>query len=227
MAGLRRGDGPDGPGGGGRQRCPWASGPWLVPYHDHEWGVPTNDERQHFEHLVLEGAQAGLSWLSVLKRRDAYRRAFAGFDPDTVASFGPRHVDRLLADPGIIRNRRKIESAIANAGALCRLRDEVGPFHDYLLDRIGGHRIVNAWRTPGEVPAATPVSDELSRDLRRRGFRYVGPVVCYSHLQAVGLVMDHLRPCFRYEALAGLPWASSRHRGSPPRRGAGGGGQSS
>lgn len=184
-------------------RCPWASGPWLAPYHDEEWGVPVHDDRHHFEHLSLEGAQAGLSWLAVLKRREAYRKAFAGFDPEKVAGFGRAKIDALVADEGIIRNRKKIESVVSNAAALCELRGRAGSFDAYLWDRVGGSPIVNNWSTLDDVPASTPLSESLSRDLRRLGFRFVGPVVCYSHLQAVGIVMDHLTTCFRYADLAG------------------------
>lgn len=161
------------------------------------------DDRRQFEHLVLEAAQAGLSWLTVLKRRDAYRRAFAGFDPAVVARFGRDEVEALLADPGIIRNRQKVEAAVANAAAFCELREETGGFYAYALERVGGSPIVNAWRSVREIPASTRVSEAMSKDLRRRGFRFVGPVICYSHLQSVGLVMDHVTTCFRYSELAG------------------------
>lgn len=184
-------------------RCPWATGPWLTPYHDREWGVPVHDDRHHFEHLVLEGAQAGLSWLTILKRRDAYRRAFQDFDPAVVARFGEREVRVLMEDAGIIRNRRKIESAIANAAAVCELQERTGSFNDYLWERVGGRPVVNSWSRLEDVPAATPLSEALSRDLRRLGFRFVGPIVCYSHLQSVGIVMDHLTTCFRHAELAG------------------------
>ncbi len=184
-------------------RCPWATGPWLTPYHDEEWGVPAHDDRHHFEHLVLEGAQAGLSWLTVLKRRDGYRRAFAGFEPAVVAGFGPAEVRALMDDPGIIRNRRKIESAVANAAAVCELQASTGSFDDFLWDRVGGRPLIGAWRRPEDVPAATQLSETLSRDLRRLGFRFVGPIVCYSHLQSVGIVMDHLVACFRHAELSG------------------------
>lgn len=187
----------------GRARCAWATGPWLTPYHDEEWAVPVHDDRSHFEHLSLEGAQAGLSWLAILRRRDAYRRAFAGFDPAVVAGFGPSDVERLLEDPGIIRNRRKIESVIANAAIVLELASEHGSFAAYLWDRVDGRPVVNRWRDVTDVPARTPLSEALSADLRRRGFRFVGPVVCYSHLQATGLVMDHLVGCFRHAELAG------------------------
>lgn len=184
-------------------RCAWATGPWLVPYHDEEWGVPVHDDARHFEHLVLEGAQAGLSWLTVLRRRDAYRRAFAGFDPVAVAGFGRQRIEDLMGDAGIVRNRRKIESAVANAAAVLRLREEVGSFAGYLWDFVGGEPIVNRWRAAADVPPFTALSEALSKDLRRRGFRFVGPTVCYSHLQATGLVVDHVVGCFRYRALAG------------------------
>ena len=187
------------------ERCGWATGPWLVPYHDEEWGVVTHDDRHHFEHLVLEGAQAGLSWLTVLKRREGYRRAFAGFDPVAVAEFGPADVERLMGDPGVIRNRAKIQSAIANAGAFLDVQAEHGSFDAYLWDHVTAHAgtcpLVNHWGTTAELPSTTPVSEALSKDLRRRGFRFVGPVVCYSHLQAVGLVNDHLVTCFRHAEL--------------------------
>jgi DNA-3-methyladenine glycosylase I len=183
-------------------RCPWATGPWLTPYHDDEWGVPVHDDRRHFEHLVLEGAQAGLSWLTILKRREGYRRAFRNFDPDVVAAFGGPEIDALMEDPGIIRNRRKIESAVANAIAVRELQARRGSFDDYLWERVGGRTVINAWQRLEDVPAATPLSEALSRDLRRLGFRFVGPVVCYSHLQSVGIVMDHLTTCFRHAQLA-------------------------
>ena len=188
---------------GRAMRCRWASGPWLTPYHDEEWGVPVHDDRHHFEHLVLEGAQAGLSWLTILKRRDAYRRAFRGFDPAIVAGFGPAEVRELMDDPGLIRNRRKIESAVTNAAAVCELQSRAGSFDDFLWERVGGRPVVNSWRRVEDVPAATPLSESLSRDLRRLGFRFVGPIVCYSHLQSVGIVMDHLTTCFRHAELAG------------------------
>lgn len=198
----------------GRARCAWATGPWLVPYHDEEWGVPVHDDRKHFEHLTLEGAQAGLSWLTVLRRRDAYRRAFAGFDPAAVARFGPRQVTALLSDPGIIRNRRKVESVVANAAAILAVQEREGSFSDYLWGFVDGRTKVNHWRTQAEVPPWTPRSEALSKDLRRRGFRFVGATVCYAHLQATGLVMDHLVGCFRHPALAGA--RPPRRRASSP-----------
>lgn len=193
----------------GRTRCDWATGPWLVPYHDEEWGVATHDDRHHFGHLVLEGAQAGLSWLTVLKRREAYRRAFQDFDPAAVARFGPAQIDRLLADPGIIRNRAKVESAVKNAAAFCRIQESDGSFDAWIwafvTERAGRAPVVNRRRRMSDVPPTTPLSDALSAELRRRGFRFVGPVICYSHLQAAGLVNDHLLSCFRHAEVSGKP----------------------
>jgi DNA-3-methyladenine glycosylase I len=185
----------------GRTRCPWGQGPWLGPYHDIEWGVPVHDDRRHFELLVLEGAQAGLSWLTVLKRREGYRQAFAGFDPAAVARFSDREVERLVGDPGIIRHRQKIESAIGNGAALLRVQEEKGTFDAYIWDFVGGTRVVNRWKVMGQLPASTELSVALSKDLRQRGFRFVGPTICYSYLQSAGMVLDHLTGCFRYPEL--------------------------
>ncbi|MGH8979407.1 MAG: DNA-3-methyladenine glycosylase I [Acidimicrobiales bacterium] len=184
-------------------RCPWATGPWLTPYHDDEWGVALHDDRRLFELLVLEGAQAGLSWLTVLKRRDAYRRAFGGFDPAHVAGFGEAKVRALMSDPGLIRHRMKLESAVANAAGILRLRDDLGSFDAYLWDWVGGVPVRNSWRRSTQVPAQTPLSAALAKDLAGRGFRFVGPITCYSFLQSAGLVVDHLVECFRYEAPSG------------------------
>jgi len=184
-----------------RSRCGWAIGELLTPYHDAEWGVPVHDDRRHFEFLVLEAAQAGLSWLTVLRRREGYRRAFADFDIETVAGFGESQVASLLDDPGIIRNRAKVESTVANARALITMAEEIGSFDTYLWDFVGGAPIDNAWGDIAEVPAQTELSERLSKDLRKRGFRFVGPVVCYSHLQAAGLINDHLTSCFRWAEL--------------------------
>ena len=186
----------------GRPRCGWARGPWLTPYHDDEWGVPLHDDRRHFEFLVLEGAQAGLSWLTILKRRDGYRAAFADFDPEAVARFTKRRIESLLQDPGIIRNRAKVESTVSNAAAFVALCEEVGSFDDYLWAFVGGAPVVNRWPSDGHIPATTELSGALSADLRRRGFRFVGPTTCYAHLQAAGLVLDHVTTCFRYAELA-------------------------
>jgi DNA-3-methyladenine glycosylase I len=183
-------------------RCAWATGEWLTPYHDEEWGVPVHDDRRHYEFLVLEAAQAGLSWLTVLKRREGYRKAFASFDPEAVARFSAKRVETILADPGVIRNRLKVESAVGNARALLEVRDEHGSFDAYLWSFVDGRPVHNGWRTVGEIPAMTPLSVALSKDLKARGFRFVGPTVVYSHLQAAGLVNDHLASCFRWPELS-------------------------
>jgi DNA-3-methyladenine glycosylase I len=187
-----------------RIRCGWAQGPWNVPYHDTEWGVPVHDDTRHFEFLILEGAQAGLSWLTVLKKRDGYRKAFAAFDPEKVARFTPARVEKLLADPGIIRNRAKVESTVRNARAFLAVQEEFGSFDTYLWGFVGGRPKVNRWRRTSQLPATTPISEAVSADLRQRDFRFVGPTVCYSHLQAAGLVNDHLISCFRYAELTGV-----------------------
>ncbi|HEV3370049.1 MAG TPA: DNA-3-methyladenine glycosylase I [Acidimicrobiales bacterium] len=187
----------------GRTRCEWATGPWNIPYHDTEWGVPVHDDRAHFEFLVLEGAQAGLSWLTILKKRDGYRRVFAGFDPEKVARFTPKRIEKILLDPGIIRNRAKVESTVRNARAFLAVQEEFGSFDDYVWGFVGGRPVVNKWRRLGQLPATSAESEALSKDLRRRGFGFVGPTVCYSHLQAAGLVNDHVVSCFRYAELTG------------------------
>jgi DNA-3-methyladenine glycosylase I len=197
----------------GRPRCGWATGPWLTPYHDAEWGVAVHDDRTHFEFLVLEGAQAGLSWLTVLKRRDGYRRAFAGFDPAEVARFSEQQIESLLADPGIIRNRAKVTATVANAAAFLAVAEEFGSFDDYLWGFVDGTPVINRWDTMRRIPATTERSEAVAADLRRRGFRFVGPTVCYSHLQAAGLVNDHLTTCFRHAELAGR---SPRRPGAAP-----------
>lgn len=182
-----------------RTRCPWAgSDPLYVAYHDEEWGVPLHDERRLFEMLVLEGAQAGLSWLTILRRREGYRRAFDRFDPGAVARYGRRDVERLLADGGIVRNRLKIDSAVNNARAFLAVQEEFGGFDHYVWRFVDGKPRQNAWTAPEEVPAQTPASHAMSRDLRRRGFTFVGPTICYAHMQATGMVNDHLVGCFRH-----------------------------
>ncbi len=183
-------------------RCPWPTTDLYVAYHDEEWGVPVHDDRRLFEFLVLEGAQAGLSWETILRKREAYRKAFAGFDPARVAAFGPGDVERLLGDAGIVRNRRKVESAVANARAFLAVQREFGSFDAYLWRFVGGRPVQNAWREMAEVPARTPESEAMSRDLRRRGFGFVGPTICYAFMQAVGMVNDHLVGCFRHRELA-------------------------
>ena len=185
-----------------RVRCPWGeSDPLYVPYHDTEWGVPLHDDRRIFEMLVLEGAQAGLSWLTILRRREAYRSAFGRFDPQVVARYGPREVASLLADAGIIRNRLKIEAAIGNARAFLDVQREFGSFDRYIWRFVGGRPKQNAWKTLDAVPARTAESEAMSRELRARGFRFVGPTICYAHMQATGMVNDHLVGCFRHRAV--------------------------
>jgi DNA-3-methyladenine glycosylase I len=191
----------------GRVRCPWCEGDDLYRrYHDEEWGVPVHDDRKHFEFLVLESAQAGLSWSTILKKRENYRKAYRGFDPEVVAGFGPRDVQRLLNDAGIVRNRLKIESSINNARRFLEVQREFGSFDAYLWGFVGGAAVANRWKTLAEIPATTKLSDTVSKDLKRRGFRFVGSTIIYAHLQAVGLVNDHLVGCFRYGELT---------RGSP------------
>jgi len=173
------------------------SDPLYVAYHDDEWGVPVRDEHALFELLTLEGAQAGLSWSTILHKRDGYRRLFAGFDPEVVARFGPDDVGRLLADPAIVRNRLKVESTVANARAVLALRDDGTSLSDVLWGAVGGEPRRNAWTTVSQVPAETAESKSLSKELKRRGFRFVGPTVCYALMQAAGLVDDHIVSCFR------------------------------
>jgi DNA-3-methyladenine glycosylase I len=187
------------------KRCDWAPAgdPLYLAYHDDEWGVPVHDDTRLFEMLTLEGAQAGLSWSTILKKRAGYRRAFAGFDAAAVARFTPRTVDRLLADPSIVRNRLKIESTVANARAVLRAEEEVGSLDALLWSFVGGTPKVNRFRRLGDLPAATEESNALSKDLKRRGFRFVGPTICYALMQACGLVNDHVTSCFRYRQLAG------------------------
>jgi DNA-3-methyladenine glycosylase I len=185
-------------GGDSLRRCVWAKTDLSVAYHDTEWGVPVHDDRVHFEFLTLEGAQAGLSWETILRKREAYREAFAAFDPARVAAFTPARVQRLLRNPGIVRNRLKIASTIANATAFLRLQDEYGSFDSYVWRFVDGAPRVNRWRTAGQVPARTRESDALGRDLRRRGFRFVGSTICYAFMQAVGMVNDHTVDCFRH-----------------------------
>ena len=186
----------------GTFRCPWCEGHEVyVTYHDTEWGVPVHDDRRHFEFVLLEGAQAGLSWLTILKRREGYRRAFAGFYPAVVADFDEETVERLLQDPGIIRNRRKVASAVENARSFLRIQREFGSFDAYIWRFVDGTPVVNTWRTLSEVPAKTELAEVVSKDLKARGFSFVGPTIVYAHLQATGIVNDHLVDCFRYAEL--------------------------
>lgn len=185
-------------------RCSWAGNdPLYRDYHDLEWGVPVHDDRRLFEFLILEGAQAGLSWLTILRKRENYRAAFAGFDPERVARFGEAEKIALLANAGIVRNRLKVAAAIGNARAFLAVQEKFGSFADYMWRFVDGRPIQNAWRDIGEIPATTPVSDAMSRDLKKRGFRFVGSTICYSHMQAVGMVNDHTVNCFRWRELAG------------------------
>ncbi|HPA80544.1 MAG TPA: DNA-3-methyladenine glycosylase I [Thermoanaerobaculales bacterium] len=186
-------------------RCPWCGDdPLYLAYHDREWGVPVRDDRTLFEFLTLEGAQAGLSWLTVLRKREAYRGAFAGFDPERVAAMDGRSVRRLMANAGIIRNRKKIEAAIGNARAFLEVQREFGSFSDYIWRFVDERPIHGSWRSIAEIPATTPLAEAISRDLKQRGFRFVGPTIVYAHMQATGMVNDHLVSCFRHRELAAL-----------------------
>jgi DNA-3-methyladenine glycosylase I len=183
-------------------RCPWAvTDPLYTTYHDEEWGVPSHDDRHLFEMLILEGAQAGLSWITILKKRERYRQAFDRFDPKKVARYGDRKVAQLLADAGIVRNRLKIDAAIDNARAFLAVQKEFGSFDGYLWGLVNGRPKVNAWKTLKDVPPKTTESDALSRDLKKRGFRFVGSTICYAFMQAVGMVNDHLTTCVRYRQI--------------------------
>ena len=192
-------------------RCSWARTPLSVAYHDLEWGVPVHDDLVLFEFLILEGAQAGLSWETILNKREAYRQAFAGFDPARVARFTAKRVERLLKDPGIVRNRLKINSAVGNAKAFLAVQKECGSFDAYVWRFVGGTPRVNQWRTLKQVPPKTAESDVLSRDLLKRGFKFVGSTICYAFMQAVGLVNDHSVDCFRYDAV-GQPSAIKKRQ---------------
>lgn len=187
-----------------RPRCPWGSGdPLNLAYHDTEWGVPIHDDRHLFELLSLEGAQAGLSWTTILRKRDGYRRAFEAWEIERIAAYGPDDEARLLADPGIIRNRAKVRAVIGNARAYLSLADAPDAFDRYLWSFVDDAPVVNAWTTMGTVPAETDASRSLSRDLKRRGFAFVGPTIAYAFMQSAGLVNDHLVSCFRHAELAG------------------------
>ena len=187
------------------KRCEWApvDSPLYLAYHDEEWGVPVHDDSRLYEMLVLEGAQAGLSWSTILNKREGYRRAFSGFDPGKVARFDSRRVEALLGDPSIVRNRLKVQSAISNAKAVLRVQEEDSSLDAHLWSFVGGEPIVGRWRELAEVPAETDESRAMSKDLKRRGFKFVGPTVCYAFMQACGLVNDHVVSCFRYRELAG------------------------
>lgn len=197
-----------------QRRCDWAaSNQLLAAYHDEEWGVPIHEDVRWHEKLLLDGAQAGLSWLTILKRREGYRAAFAQFDPQKVARFGARDVERLMNDPGIIRNRLKINSAIGNARAFLAVQEEFGSFDAFIWPRVGGAPVQSALKSAAQRPVSTPLSDALSKELKRRGFSFVGTTIVYAFMQAAGLVNDHLEDCFRYAAIKRLGRAAKKRGG--------------
>lgn len=185
-------------------RCPWCGDdPLYVRYHDEEWGTPVHDERTHFEFLLLETQQAGLSWRTILGKREAYRRAFANFEPERVALYSEKDIERLLQDPGLIRNRRKLEAAVANARAFLAIHAQYGSFDSWIWSFTNGQPVINRWETIAEIPARTELSDLISAEMKKAGFAFVGSVTIYAHLQAIGIVNDHLVSCFRHTQLAG------------------------
>lgn len=185
-----------------KTRCKWCgTDPLYCDYHDKEWGVPVRDDRKLFEFLILEGAQAGLSWITILRKREGYRNAFADFDPEKVVRFTPKRVEKLLLDPNIVRNRLKVESAVTNAKAFLETQEEFGSFSKYIWRFVDGKPIVNRFKSIKEVPARTEVSDAISKDMKQRGFKFVGSTIIYAHMQATGMVNDHTTDCFRYAAL--------------------------
>jgi len=188
------------------KRCRWAEGVGLeyIEYHDKEWGVPVRDDRTQFEFLILEGAQAGLSWSTILNKRDGYRKLFAGFDVDKVSRFTKKRIEKLLLDPSIVRNRLKVESAVSNARAFLEVQQEFGTFCDYIWGFVGGEPVQNKFKSDSDVPATSPESDALSKDLKKRGFKFVGSTIIYAHMQATGMVNDHVVGCFRHKACAAL-----------------------
>jgi DNA-3-methyladenine glycosylase I len=185
------------------QRCPWAKTEQMIAYHDSEWGVPQHNDRVLFELLILEGAQAGLSWSTILNKRGNYRRAFAGFDPKKVARFDLKKQQKLLKDPGIVRNKLKVAAAVINAGQLLEVQREFGSFDKYIWQFVGGRPIVNRWTSMTQIPARTAESDAMSKDLLRRGFKFVGSTICYAFMQATGMVNDHTVDCFRHRQVRG------------------------
>ena len=195
-------------------RCHWAQNELSIPYHDEEWGVPVRDEKKWFEFLILEGAQAGLSWDTILRKRARYREVFEGFDPENVARYGQKKVRELLRDPGIIRNKLKIDAAIGNARAFLKVQEEFGSFDGYVWRFTDGGPKQNAWKTHKQVPAKTQQSDALSKDLQKRGFRFVGSTICYALMQATGMVNDHVVSCFRHKEV----WAEARLLETPASR---------
>jgi len=200
-------------------RCEWCGrDPLYVSYHDEDWGVPVNDDRRLFEMLILEGAQAGLSWLTILRKREQYRRAFGGFDFERVAAYSEDDVERLLADPGIVRNRLKIEAAIRNAQSVMEIREAFGSFDSFIWSYVDHTPRQNVWKTLAELPARTELSDRLSRDLKKWGFNFVGPTICYAFMQAVGMVNDHTADCFRYDQVKQMARKDKSIAGANPRR---------
>ena len=200
------------------RRCKWATNDLSVRYHDEEWGVPVHDDRTLFEFLILEGAQAGLSWDTILKKRENYRAAFDNFDASKIARYDQRKVQELLGNPGIVRNRLKVSAAIQNARAFLAVREEFGSFDSYIWQFVGGRPRKNAWRSLDEIPAGTSESDAMSRDLKRRGFKFVGATICYAFMQAVGMVNDHTIDCFRYTEVGRADEPSAGTRASPDGR---------
>ncbi len=188
------------------RRCAWCEGTSLnyIEYHDEEWGVPVRDDRGQFEFLILEGAQAGLSWSTILNKRDGYRKNFADFDPEKVARFTKKRIEKILTDPGIVRNRLKVESTVSNAKAFLAVQEEFGSFSDYIWGFVDGEPVQNRFRKDGDVPATSPVSDTISKELKKRGFRFVGSTIIYAHMQATGMVNDHVTSCFRYKEVKAL-----------------------
>jgi DNA-3-methyladenine glycosylase I len=183
-----------------KNRCIWCGeDPLYIDYHDNEWGVPIHDDRLLFEFLILEGAQAGLSWITILKKRDNYRKAFHNFDYKKVSNYSQDDIERLMNNSGIVRNRRKIESTIKNAQGLIKIQEEFGSFDSYLWGYVDGKPIQNQWKSMAEIPVKTEISEKLSKDLKKRGFNFVGPTICYAFMQAIGMVNDHIIDCFRYE----------------------------
>jgi DNA-3-methyladenine glycosylase I len=194
-----------------RHRCGWCGDdPLYVTYHDEEWGVPVYDDRTLFEFLILEGAQAGLSWSTILKKREAYRRAFDDFDVEKIARYDGIKISALLTDPGIVRNQLKIGSAVTNAQAFLKIQNERGSFSEYIWSFVDGRPIQNAWRTLAEIPAKAPLAETISKDLKKRGFRFVGPTIVYAHMQATGMVNDHVVECFRYPEIAAMSERSNQ-----------------
>jgi DNA-3-methyladenine glycosylase I len=188
-----------------RERCGWCGVDEIyVAYHDQEWGVPVRDERSLFEFLILEGAQAGLSWSTILNKRDGYRRLYDGFDPELVAHYGDKKRAELLSDPAIVRNRAKVAASIGNAQAFLEVQAEFGSFSDYVWRFVDGEPIQNRWKSVAEIPAKTPLAEAISKDLKKRGFKFVGPTIVYAHMQATGMVNDHVVGCFRHAEVAGL-----------------------